>query len=137
MILEGIGVKVILDTFKTENQKEKYLESVRDNNPKVFDSYQEYINQLDYEILAYDVDYDNLTERLGELNQLNDYVPIMLRPFLNITYYNNLNDENRDLIVESYNILKVIPKRLQFQREELNYWLKNHQEWLSIFQVNG
>ncbi len=128
-IIYGIGVKSILDSLKTEKQKNEFLDKIKKDSPIIYESYESYLKQLDYDINGIELDYDKLSENIGELNNVSYYVPIMLRDCMVKSYYDKLDDDSRDLIVGSYNMFKFIPNKVQFMIEEMAYWLNEHSEW--------
>lgn len=84
------------------------------------------------------IDWDKAINYINEINNIDDYIPIMLRPLLTEIFFSNISEEAMDQFFKAYWIQHIAEPEIinEFLRKDLIAWLEKYPEYKEII-ING
>lgn len=82
------------------------------------------------------INFENAMKHINELNELNDYVPILLKSFLEPNYITRQDKKVKDQFMKAYSIHQIVDFSLLFEflNKDLLGWLEKYPQFKDIIE---
>lgn len=81
------------------------------------------------------IDINYLKSIENELISKEEYLPVLVRRYLSIDYFNYIKTKNNNSLLEKLNDTRRLTNKDAV--EDLQVWLKKHQEYKDLFIINN